>query len=252
MCGLAGVIIGEKRRSRRELDALSETFTRLLLLSEHRGPHATGAALVRRDGTCQVVKHPLPAQHFVGTADYAMLLEAVNDQVTLLMGHTRWPTRGSECNPLNNHPLVAGQTVTTHNGHLHGVDAWFRRWVLPRHAQVDSELLAQLADRHTGKAGVDLAALCEGLRQLEGRMSAVLIARTDPRTIILLKGNMPLEVRRHRRQQVWAYASESAILARALAGKEDWETVPMPANHVLVISTLPDIPLMLTPFAFGG
>ena len=44
MCGLAGVIIGEKRRGRRELDALGETFTRLLLLSEHRGPHATGAA----------------------------------------------------------------------------------------------------------------------------------------------------------------------------------------------------------------
>jgi len=36
MCGLAGVIIGERRRSRRELNALGETFTRLLLLSEHR------------------------------------------------------------------------------------------------------------------------------------------------------------------------------------------------------------------------
>ena len=134
---------------------------------------------MKRDGTCQVVKHPLPARHFVGTADYAMLLDTVDDQVTLLMGHTRWPTRGSECNPLNNHPLVAGQTLTTHNGHLHGVDAWFRRWGLPRHAQVDSELLAQLANRHAGETGIDLTALCENLRHLEGRLSAVLVARPN-------------------------------------------------------------------------
>jgi len=61
-----------------------------------------------------VVKHPLPARHFVGTVEYTTLLDAVDNQVTLLMGHTRWPTRGSVGNLLNNHPLVAGQTLTTH------------------------------------------------------------------------------------------------------------------------------------------
>jgi hypothetical protein len=48
-----------------EIDALAETFTRLLLLSEHRGPHATGVAWVKRDGTMQVAKEPLPAHAFV-------------------------------------------------------------------------------------------------------------------------------------------------------------------------------------------
>lgn len=252
MCGLAGIILGQKRRSQRELDQIGESFTRLLLLSEHRGPHATGAAWVKTDGACQVVKHPLPARQFVHTAEYATLLNAVDAQVTLLMGHTRWPTRGSEYNPLNNHPLVAGRTLTTHNGHLKGVDSWFRHWGLPRKAEVDSELLAQLADRHTGDSGINLTALYHDLRHLEGRMSAVLVARTDPQTIILLKGNMPLEVRWHRRLRAWAYASEAPILTRALADNEGWKTVTVPAYHALVANTLSDIPLNLIPFAFGG
>lgn len=235
----------------RELDRIGETFTRLLLLSEHRGPHATGAAWVKTNGACQVVKQPLPARQFVHSTEYTTLLDAVDAQVTLLMGHTRWPTRGSEYNPLNNHPLVAGQTLTAHNGHLKGVDSWFRHWGLPRQAEVDSELLAQLASRHTGDGGIDLTTLCQHLRHLEGRMSAVLIARTDPQTVILLKGNMPLEVRWYRRLRAWAYASEADILTRALAGRGDWETVPVPANHAVVISAMSDTPLALNPFTFS-
>jgi len=207
--------------------------------------------LVRRDGTCQVVKHPLPARHFVDTAEYALLLDAVDNQVTLLMGHTRWPTRGSAGNPLNNHPLVAGQTLTTHNGHLQGVDAWFRHWGLSRHAQVDSELLAQLADRHAGEAGINMAALCEDLRHLEGRMSAVMVSRTQPGTIILLKGNMPLEVRWHPRLQAWAYASESAILTWALTDMKRWRLVPIPTNHTLVINAFSEHQPTLVSFIFN-
>jgi len=44
MCGLAGVIFGKKQRRAEEQDHLAWLFTRLLLLSEERGPHATGAA----------------------------------------------------------------------------------------------------------------------------------------------------------------------------------------------------------------
>jgi len=117
---------------------------------------------------------------------------------------------------------------------------------------VDSELLAQLANRHAGEAGIDLAALCEDLCHLEGRMSAVMVSRTQPGTIILLKGNMPVEVRWHPRLRVWAYASESAILTWALAGKNGWEPVPVPANHVLVVRTLSDISVNMIPFKFNG
>jgi len=117
---------------------------------------------------------------------------------------------------------------------------------------VDSELLAQLANRHAGETGINLAALCEDLRHLEGRMSAVMVSRTHPGTIILLKGNMPLEVRWHPRLKIWAYASESTILTRALAGRRGWEPVLVPMNHALVISVRSEYQSTLVPFTFNG
>jgi hypothetical protein len=62
---------------------------------------------VKRDGTMRVVKAPLPARTFIQTAEYLDWLAGIDRDVTYLMGHTRWPTRGSERNPANNHPLVA-------------------------------------------------------------------------------------------------------------------------------------------------
>ncbi len=50
MCGLAGVIFGNKRRRAEEREYLAWLFTRLLVLSEERGPHATGAAWLDTDG----------------------------------------------------------------------------------------------------------------------------------------------------------------------------------------------------------
>ena len=47
MCGLAGVIFGNKRRRAEEREYLAWLFTRLLLLSEERGPHATGSSSAR-------------------------------------------------------------------------------------------------------------------------------------------------------------------------------------------------------------
>ena len=50
MCGLAGVIFGNKRRRAEEWEYLAWLFTRLLVLCEERGPHATGAAWLDADG----------------------------------------------------------------------------------------------------------------------------------------------------------------------------------------------------------
>ena len=70
MCGLTGILISSRRRSKRELHDIAEMFTRLLVGSEHRGPYATGAALVGADGDCIVSKAPIPASQFVTGRDY--------------------------------------------------------------------------------------------------------------------------------------------------------------------------------------
>lgn len=237
MCGLAGIILGQRRRSRKELDQIGETFTRLLLLSEHRGPYATGAAWVKMGGTLRVVKHPLPARRFVETPDYLSMLNAIDQRVTVLLGHTRWPSRGSVVNPEENHPICTPPILLTHNGTIKEHTRQARRLGLSCTTKVDSELLARLAQRHTGEAGIDVDAFLAALAPLEGSMSAALIATHRPDEIVLLKGNMPLEVRIHRNRRLLLYASEPRIFDAAIGDEAGWEAIPVAPGEALVVST---------------
>ena len=235
MCGLTGILAGRLAKRRvKDIDALIDTFTRLLLLSEHRGPHATGVAWVKGDGAMQVAKAPVPAREFVNSGAYYDWLLGVDRQITYLMGHTRWPSHGSVRNSENNHPLVVpvpvrvstmtdfqasdqtrtavGNLALTHNGSLREWAHHFTRLRLPRTTQVDSELLARIAQRHTCAHGIDIDAFLADLTPLDGSLSLALVATTRPEEIILLKGNMPLEVRLHPRARVLVYASEARIL----------------------------------------
>jgi hypothetical protein len=101
---------------------------------------------------------------------------------------------------------------------------------------VDSELLVRLAQRHASADGLDLPAFLADIAPLEGRMSCTLVATTKPEEIILLRGNMPLEARQHRRQRLLAYASEATILARGLVDT-GWVTVPVAEGEGLVVDT---------------
>ena len=257
MCGLVGIVLGRlvKRRVT-AIDALTDLFTKLLLRSQHRGPYATGVAWVKQDGAIQVAKAPLPARTFVQSALYMNWLLGVDRPITYLMGHTRWPSRGSIRNPDNNHPIAlpvgAGQALAlTHNGTLTAVQRHFERLGLPRTAHVDSELLARIAQRSTDEHGIDVAAFLHSLTPLDGSMSLALVATTRPEEIVMLKGNMPLEVWMHPRSRVLVYASETRILTQSIGSQAGWEPVPLATGEALVINAHTWV-LQRRPFTFQG
>jgi len=239
---MGAIVGGRQKRRLKDIEALTDSFTLLLLLSEHRGPHATGVAWVKQDGSMQVAKEAMPARQFVQSGAYLDWLLGVDREITYLMGHTRWPSRGSVLNPANNHPQClpvgdAGAVLACHNGTLVGAQRHFERLRLPRTAQVDSELLARIAQRHAGSLGIELEAVLADLTPVDGRMSLTLVATTHPEEIILLKGNMPLEVRIQPRTRLLLYASEARILDRALTGESGWEMVPLARGEGLVVNT---------------
>ena len=49
MCGQCGIILGKKRRTRKELEALGNMFTSLLQCNERRGRDATGIYVADKD-----------------------------------------------------------------------------------------------------------------------------------------------------------------------------------------------------------
>jgi hypothetical protein len=201
--------------------------------------YATGVASVKAEGNICVVKRPVRARSFVRLSAYQEWLESLGPDTTYLMGHTRWPTRGSVLNPENNHPLVSERpgpiVAATHNGSL---------------LEVDSELLLRIAERHSGDSGLDLDGFLGDLEPLAGLMSAAFVVSSKPGEVVLLKGNKPLEVRYHSGLGIVAYASEAGIVDAALA-REGWQEVTMDDYEGLIIHVEDELHLQRFEFRFG-
>ena len=213
MCGLTGVILGRKRRKRDELLTIRTLFTGLLLLNQKRGHHATGVAVLRRDGTATVFKRPIAACSLIQAENYWHTLEPDN-AVTVILGHTRYKTRGSERNNANNHPLVVGRGAVygTHNGTILNADELFRTLRLPRAAEVDSQVLFRMVDRAESDAEFKaMLALCAG------PISAAWVRRDAPGKLRLLKGDMPLDAAYAPKLRAVFYSSEAWMLRSVLA-----------------------------------
>ncbi len=236
MCGQVGVIFGTKRRTRDEIDYLTWVFTRALELSEERGPHATGIAWVNRDGEHRMFKRPVPASEFVHDKAFGEVLGDVDNSITVLMGHTRFVTRGDAAVNENNHPLRTGDCMVTHNGTILNADHLFRRLHFERHADVDSEIIGRIADACIVDGRIDVKALRDGLALCRGQMSAVIVAKTDPGNVIIAKGNKPLELMYHPVFQAAVYASDAKYLRSVQTDVPGWIVLPTKPMHIFVFS----------------
>ncbi|HUT36142.1 MAG TPA: glucosamine 6-phosphate synthetase [Planctomycetota bacterium] len=213
MCGLAGVILGLKRRRRDELRVIGGLFTELLLLSQRRGIDAAGVAVVRQNGRYGLLKRPGPAAGLVADKLYWRAL-ALDNKVTVILGHTRQKTVGSERNPLNNHPLRCNSVLGAHNGWLSNADQLTKTLGLPRVAQVDSEVLFRLVDR--SRDDYEFRSL---LAHCRGRISAAYVRLNEPAKLRLLKGDMPLHAAHVPGLRAIFFASEAWMLRSALDGQ---------------------------------
>jgi len=222
MCGLTGVILGHKRRKRDELVTIRTLFTGLLLLNQKRGHHATGVAVIRRDGSAAVFKRPVAASGLIQAENYWHTLQ-LDSLVTVILGHTRYKTQGSARNNANNHPLVIGPSAGTaggargvvygtHNGTVLNADELFHRFRLPRAAEVDSEVLFRMVRRAKNDAEFkSMLALCAG------STSAAWVCQDKPGRLRLLKGDMPLDAAYAPRLRAVFYSSEAWMLRSVLA-----------------------------------
>ena len=62
----------------------------------------------------------------------------------------------------------------------------------------------------------------------------MLASRLDPETILVLKGNKPLELRINRRHRAVLYASDPAFLDAVLAEERTWRELSVPAMSLIV------------------
>lgn len=238
MCGQTGLLVGNASQFLEDQSQYLRLFTRMLCLSEHRGPDATGAAWLDAGGRLRVCKAPIAASQFTRSPTYRAWRNSVSPSTYLLMGHTRLPTQGSHLHRRNNHPLVDRRefpVVLTHNGNFPGANRYFRHFGLKRRWEVDSELLVRLARRHAGVEGIDLPALLKDIGQCQGHLAAVLAWAAKPGVVILLRRDRPLFLAWQERRRLLAYASERSILGDAISGEAGWMIQGVSTNTALVI-----------------
>lgn len=258
MCGQAGIIFGRKDREHKELEYLRKLFRYLLLRSEERGPHATGACWIDRDGEHQIFKRPVRACEFIKDNGFTELLSDVNGDTTWLACHTRWQTRGDARNNANNHPVRAGNVIGTHNGTILNADYLFNLFKLTRFAEVDSELLFRLADSMLTRDGrINIRKLKTHLARCRGQMSAVMASKLNPETVVVVKGNKPLELRYHEDLNVIVYASESDYLDGVVTPALGWRSIHVKAMalhtfHCCDLMGFSSVPFQLASPALRG
>lgn len=245
MCGLTGIILGNNPRHVDDYEWLKEAFTETLLRSQARGPHATGFAVIRRDGSYLLLKRPVPATAFVRMEEYEDIMAELDGEVSIIMGHTRYRTIGSELKAHNNHPIRVGRIIGTHNGTIYNASELAKAYNLSRYADVDSEVLFRMANKYRHPRVFN-----SKLKLLKGQMTAVMVNLNTPNRIRIYKGNKPLSMRMVDDMEAVFYISDPQYFESI-----DFLGLPLrdyrfKPNRMIQIDAHKPLSLRVSPFSF--
>lgn len=219
MCGIAAILLFPQERSRAHWQAIRDLFTSNLLAHEQRGNAATGLAVADLHGRISIFKSAMGASKFVGTAEYKETLAQVGPYTTLVLGHTRLPTKGHPSRDGNNHPIQAGPVFGVHNGQIENDDELFAACGCQRAAEVDSEIVFRLIENIDPSAlpGRYLDEVRQRIAAMRGQYTFLACDRRKPEQLLVLKHNNPLSMHFHQEWKALIFSSRYAFLRKAVA-----------------------------------
>jgi len=224
MCGIFGVVYG---RDARIHPAFASTVVETLFrCSESRGKEAAGLAVY--DGrSINVLKQAGSVDHFLAHPKYRALMDAALTEWAVanregrpaalaMTGHSRLVTNGAQTEGDNNQPVVARGTVLIHNGIIvNESELWRRNPDLQRHADVDTEVLANLLRKHFDASGDVVWATRRMFSEIEGAASVACFL-DDVQQLLLATNTGSLFTASNEQRTFLAFASERFILQRLL------------------------------------
>lgn len=203
MCSLFGLIDHNNNLSLQQKSRITNVFGKEC---EVRGTDATGYAFCH-DGELTIYKRPLPARK---------MKAHIPPGSSIIMGHTRMTTQGSEKQNRNNHPFLGkcGDTVfaLAHNGVLSNDIILRKEHSLPAtNIKTDSYIAVQLLEQQKALHLDSLKVMAE---QLEGSFSFTVLDNGG--NLYFVKGDSPLELRYYSTLGIYLYASTSEIMEKAI------------------------------------
>ena len=244
MCGLAAILI-EPGRTAAQLEQIRELFISNLIANEQRGQEASGVAIMQSGGSYLVEKAPLIASEFVKTESFLKLMGNLSAQTTMLLGHTREPTKGSVSNNNNNHPIVQGRIIGIHNGTIKNDDTLFRAHCQQQNriGSVDSEAIFALLDqlppgcdyRQYGQAVHALSLL------LAGSYTTLYFSPDSPTRLHLLKYKNPISVHYAIEPGGLIFSSRYLFLRKTFGRATISETLPGRSGFIFEAARIQDL-----------
>jgi len=226
MCCLFGMIDYKHRLAVGEKNHI---ITVLSKECEIRGTDASGIAY-NHEGGLAIYKRPLPA--------HKMMWKLKSD-TSVVMGHTRMTTQGSEKFNRNNHPFRGNtgnqQFALAHNGMLYNDRSLRIGHDLPKtDIETDSYIAVQLIEK-SSKMG--FPALADMAECLEGSFTITVL--DDRENLYFIKGSNPMCIYHWKERGLYLYASTEEILLNALSkislnlGRH--EKIPIESGEILRI-----------------
>ena len=202
MCCLFGVIDYGQIMTQKQMN---KTISVLATACEARGDDATGIAY-KGENNLSIFKRPTPA--------HQMRFNIPAD-VSVVMGHTRLTTQGTEKNNYNNHPFFGKVPATSfalaHNGVLHNDFELRKTEKLPStNIATDSYIAVQLIEQ---QKVLNFESLKNMAKKLEGSFTITVLDHDN--NLYFVKGDNPMCLY-HFDKGIYIYASTEELLQKAL------------------------------------
>lgn len=216
MCGIAAILLHQQERNAEQWQAIKNAFTQNLIFNEERGNAATGMAILDIKGGVELYKSALAATDYVGTPEYKKMLTHIGKQTTLILGHTRQPTKGTPSDNDNNHPLQTGPVFGVHNGHIENDDELFTKFGYVRTAKVDSEIIFRLIGNASPQVHYNqyLNKIRNLLEYMQGQYTFLACDQRSPQQLLVLKHGNPLCIHFHRQWNALVFSSRYVFLRK--------------------------------------
>lgn len=231
MCAILGLGLFRGHTFKNDDKAmLRDLFDEMFRNAELSGPKATGVA-ISQEKRISVLKKAMKSTLFVQRNDYKELfeehldLESKNNRTLSILGHCRYPTKGSENNNNNNHPIVANHIIGIHNGMISNDDSIFSRWrgIFTRDAEVDTEIIFKLLAHFTtvGAASghpvyTSAQAIKNTVSTLTGSLACAAVNARKPYSLYLFRKDTPIRIRYWPESKLLLFATRESIIEDAV------------------------------------